>query len=65
MLREYVQCAMCMAGEIVGDVGTCPQGRSQDFAQGGQAFGGPKVSPTKNGKLIGFSPLFWERGPNS
>ena len=30
---------------------------------GDQAFQGPKVTPSKNGKVTGFSPLFFENGP--
>ena len=48
-------------------VGHYEQGWRNDFGGGGggdQVFHGPKVTPSENGKVIRFSPLFFKKGPN-
>ena len=43
-------CFCCRAGELTSEVG-------------GPGFRGPKVTPSKNGKVIGFDQLFFDKGP--
>ena len=38
------------------------QARSHDFVHEGSTLRVPKVPPTKNGKLLGFGPLFFGSG---
>ena len=41
------------------------QGWRNDFRGGGdQTFPRPNVTPSKNGKLTGFDPLFFRKGPD-
>ena len=58
---------LCLSNVLVVSTGLDDsQARSRDLAQdGADVSRGPRYTPTKNGKLPGFGPLFFGRGPNS